>query len=316
MRAVRGPANAQINMLDLGPLHSKVQGHMRKIISDPGLLIGATAVCESGSMDGLPWNSPEAMIAIHKLAPELPHLKEVLIAFFKGACATWTRFTSEFVPGGLIDEATVEEKDMAWMPPTNDANEGALGSFRVLLRCQPQLTLMQFNAQAMYRRNNTEAFMAQKFQPDDHQYIRRLAREQNSGGVEKQRKRDMLQHAQAKVDKCLKASQKRQKNAAEKAQRVAAVQLIFDKDKVIALKGQALKDHIKAFQNAGAPNVQTMSAKTAVAQIREGLKAAIDLYTSGEWKPADHSQPGEPSDDSESAEEFNLDDVEDEWEDI
>jgi len=46
-----------------------------------------------------------------------------------------------------------------------------LGSFRVLLRRQPQLTLMQFNAQAMYTRNNTEAFMAKKFQLDDHQYI-------------------------------------------------------------------------------------------------------------------------------------------------
>ena len=126
----------------------------------------------------------------------------------------------------------------------------------------------------------------------------------------------MIQHAQAKVDKRLKASQKRQKNAAEKAQRVAAVQLIFDKYRVISLKGQALKDHLKAFQNAGAPNVKTMTAQTVVTQIREGLKAAIDLYNSGEWKPADHSQPGELSDDSESAEEFNLDDAEDEWEDI
>ena len=114
----------------------------------------------------------------------------------------------------------------------------------------------------------------------------------------------------------MKASQKRQKNAVEKAQRVPAVQLIFDKDKVIALKGQALKDHLKAFQNAGAPNVQTLSAQIAVAQIREGLKVAIDLYNSGEWKPTDHSQPGELSNDSESAEEFNLDDAEDEWEDI
>jgi len=30
------------------------------------------------------------------------------------------RFISEFAPGGLIDEATVEEKELAWMPTTND----------------------------------------------------------------------------------------------------------------------------------------------------------------------------------------------------
>jgi hypothetical protein len=50
----------------------------------------------------------------------------------------------------------------------------------------------------------------------------------------------------------------------------------------MVLKGQALKDHLKAFQNAGAPNVKTMTAQTVVAQIREGLKTAIDLYNSGE----------------------------------
>ena len=50
-----------------------------------------------------------------------------LIAFFEAAGKTWQCFTSEFAPGGLIDETTAEEKEVAWMPPTNDANEGALG---------------------------------------------------------------------------------------------------------------------------------------------------------------------------------------------
>ncbi len=63
-----------------------------------------------------------------RLKPELPHLSPLLVAFFEGAAATWKRFTSEFAPGGLINEATTQEKDSAWMPPTNDANEGALGS--------------------------------------------------------------------------------------------------------------------------------------------------------------------------------------------
>jgi hypothetical protein len=43
---------------------------------------------------------------------------------------------SEFAPGGLIDEATAEEKDIAWITSTNDANEGALGCFCVLLQHQ------------------------------------------------------------------------------------------------------------------------------------------------------------------------------------
>jgi len=71
------------------------------------------------------------------MASQLPYLQPLLVAFCKGAAETWKRFTSEFAPGGLIDEATVEEKDLAWMPPTNDVNEGALGSFWVLMRRQP-----------------------------------------------------------------------------------------------------------------------------------------------------------------------------------
>ena len=61
----------------------------------------------------------------------LPYLEELLAAFFTGADETWTCFTSEFALNGLINEATTEEWDLAWMPATNDSdeNEGALGSF-------------------------------------------------------------------------------------------------------------------------------------------------------------------------------------------
>jgi hypothetical protein len=118
-------------------------------------------------MDGLPWQGPKAFEAIQNMASQLPHLKPLLVAFFKGASESWKRFTSEFAPGELIDEATAEEKELAWMPPTNDVNEGALGSFCVLMQCQPQLTLLQYNAQAMFHHNNTQAFMENKFQAED-----------------------------------------------------------------------------------------------------------------------------------------------------
>jgi hypothetical protein len=122
MRAVHRPGNAWINMLDLGPLYFKVQQHMKRIIDDPSLLISTTTVSEGGSMDGQPFNAPETIKAVHKLAPELPHLKEVLVALSKQAYETWTQFTLEFAPGGLIDEATAEKKDISWIPPTNDVS--------------------------------------------------------------------------------------------------------------------------------------------------------------------------------------------------
>ena len=108
---------------------------------------------------------------INKLAPDFPHLKPALVAFFKGAKEAWQPFTSEYAPGGLIDEATEEEKDCAWMPTTNDVNEGALGSFCVMMQRQPQLTLLQYNAQAMFNKNNTAEFMNEKFSEKTHNHV-------------------------------------------------------------------------------------------------------------------------------------------------
>ena len=61
---------------------------------------------------------------------------------------------------------------MAWLPAVNDENKGALGSFRQLMSRQPQLTLLNHNALAMFYKNNTQAFMAAKFtEPEDYQYL-------------------------------------------------------------------------------------------------------------------------------------------------
>ena len=78
---------------------------MKRIIEDPAFLVGPTATYETGAMGGQTWDSPTAFEAIQQYVPELPHLIPVLVAFFKGAVETWKRFTSEFAPGGLIDEA-------------------------------------------------------------------------------------------------------------------------------------------------------------------------------------------------------------------
>jgi hypothetical protein len=120
-------------MLDLGPFHFKVQAHMDKVIADPGIILPPHGSYQLGAMDGKPWETPDAVEAVYKLASSLPHLSSVLIAFFNGALTTWKQFTAEFQEGGMIDCATSEEKEKAWMPPTNDVNEGALGALHSYL---------------------------------------------------------------------------------------------------------------------------------------------------------------------------------------
>ena len=67
--------------------------------------------------------------------------------FFSNALKTWRRFTTEFTPDGIIDGATDYEKELAWVPATNDANESILGVLRQFMRCHPNASLALFNAQ-------------------------------------------------------------------------------------------------------------------------------------------------------------------------
>ena len=62
---------------------------MQQIIEDSSFLVGQNATYEMGAMDGKPWESTKVFETIQKMAPELPHLTPLLVAFFKGASKTW-----------------------------------------------------------------------------------------------------------------------------------------------------------------------------------------------------------------------------------
>ena len=73
-----------------------------------------------------PVKRPDAIDAIQKLrdARQLPHLEKVLPVFLQGALTI-----------------SPEQKARLWMPATNDANEGALGTMRVKFRAKPNASL-------------------------------------------------------------------------------------------------------------------------------------------------------------------------------
>jgi hypothetical protein len=121
------------------------------------------------------WHSPEAINAVGKLVPSLPHLKPALVAFFKGALSTWKRFTAEFDDKGQIHNATASEKKMAYRPSTNDHNEGALGSLCQYLCKKPGTTMHQYNALAMFMFNDTSKFVQQHFTSEDHHFVWKMA---------------------------------------------------------------------------------------------------------------------------------------------
>lgn len=270
------------NMLDMGPLHEKVGQHMEKIMENPKLLISKDATYKTGTLDGKMWNRPGAVAAVLEIAPTLPYLEGALLEFFKGALEGWKRFTSEFAEGGLIDTSTATERDLAWMPPTNDANEGILGTYRVFMRNKPSTSLHQFNAQAMFHRNDTALFMDEEFTPDDHAYIRKAAREADGSGLERQRRKVIIEHGEKEVELKREKDKARAEKDAAKVTRVSKVVLILDRTKVADLKGKALHDQYDAFQAAGGP-VPKVKPKT-VGPKKKAIEAMIDALDAGTWE--------------------------------
>ena len=89
--------------------------------------------------------------------------------------------------------------------------------------------------------------------------------------------------------------------------------LILDKEKIPGLKGQHLKDQLKLFKNAGAPNLQIGKHPTRDADIRKTLLDTIDLYVGGIWKLiGDEESDGDEAEYSEN--EVDDDDDDENWE--
>ncbi|KAF8592454.1 hypothetical protein K439DRAFT_1610258 [Ramaria rubella] len=176
------------NVLNMGPLHLEIHTFMEKIINNPDILLSPAATYTTTSFDRNPWDRPEAIYAIQQLAPTLPHLKGVVVAFFEGASETWKHFMEEYKPGGQIASASPELRKSAWMPTTNDVNKGALGSYQVAMRCYPNISQHQFNARTCYKRNHTSSYIQASLKGPDRKYLRQQARNLDGQILEKKAK--------------------------------------------------------------------------------------------------------------------------------
>ena len=201
---------------------------------------------------------------------------------------------------------------MAWLPAVNDENEGALGSFRQLMTRQPQLTLLNHNALAMFYKNNTQAFMAAKFtEPEDYKYLHMLARE--SRGEEKQWQKEIVEFHDTRQANKTAQKKKCDKTTKDTAERLAGLKLLLNKEEVMKLKGVPLADQLKLFKLAGAPNLVDRVLPTIADKKREALSEAVDLYLNGKWKIGEDSS--DDSDTGDDEEEFPDIDSDGDWTD-
>ncbi|TFK74719.1 hypothetical protein BDN72DRAFT_874903 [Pluteus cervinus] len=275
IREVRKPG---VNALDLGELHKKVKTHIQNIINNPDLLLGDDVSHHTATLDGKDWENPLVIKAIQKLKPRLPHLRSVLVAFMTGALATWNRFTSEYAPGGLIDIATVEERRLAWVPATNDENEGALGAIRIYWRLHPRITAHLYNALATYTKNNTQAFMdAMLTQPEDHIFLMRKARELDSSGLEAKRRKEQVKHDLEVAQKAREKAALKQAKKEERFNHLIGLKLVTDLQELDKLVVAELNDQLDIwYELAGDKEVPTRSKRGRKADKQNLVRQALE----------------------------------------
>ncbi|KAI0081925.1 hypothetical protein K474DRAFT_1579713, partial [Panus rudis PR-1116 ss-1] len=156
----------------------------------PDILLAPDASYETATLDGKGWERPEVFYAVLSLLPQLPHIRGALVAFFEGSLEIWRRFMSEFREDGQIAALTDAQKQQVWIHATNDANEGALGAFRVTMRRSPNMTLRQYNSRTMFKENGTEAFY-ESLDSEDVAYVRKKAREIDTESPERKRRQNI-----------------------------------------------------------------------------------------------------------------------------
>ena len=144
---VRALNDVPLNRLDLGPDYDCIKQHMKAVIDDPDLLLGGSY--KVATLYGEEWDNANVIEVIQTRRDSLPHLRELLIAFFQGALETWNRFTKDISKDPKITGATPEQRCLAFRHPTNDQNEGALGLLRRECRAYPNITFNMVNAKLL-----------------------------------------------------------------------------------------------------------------------------------------------------------------------
>lgn len=144
---VRAPNIVPLNGLDLGADYNRIKRHMKAVINNPDLLLGGSP--EVATLYGENWDNMDVIEVIKTRKDSLPHLRELLIAFFQGALETWNRFTEDISKDPKVTGATPEQRCLAFRHPTNDQNEGALGLLRRECRAYPNITFNMVNAKLL-----------------------------------------------------------------------------------------------------------------------------------------------------------------------
>ncbi|KEP45562.1 hypothetical protein V565_260290, partial [Rhizoctonia solani 123E] len=247
IRSVRSATVAGKGLADLAFLHTQVKQHLEEVISHPSLVLELKSCKSLVAFDSSKWESPKVLTALQKHRSGLPYLTELFVAFCQGALQTWARFTDELSPSAPIALLTSEQRDRAFMPPTNDANEGALGTWRVWARRFPSLTLHRFNAIIMNRANQTKTYIDQTLTLKQHKWVRTEARRIDSSKLEATRRAGIVCAQIKEATRNEEARSQRNERRNKREEYVAGIKLVLDLTAIQKMVKE-LDDQLKVYK--------------------------------------------------------------------
>ncbi|KIK91178.1 hypothetical protein PAXRUDRAFT_150079 [Paxillus rubicundulus Ve08.2h10] len=74
------------NILDLGPLHSRLVSHVKNLLTNPDLVLGPEATLSSATLNRTPFECPEVIYVIQSLVQDkthFPHIRPLFAAYLE-----------------------------------------------------------------------------------------------------------------------------------------------------------------------------------------------------------------------------------------
>ena len=248
LNLVRGAGGRVVNLLDpsIIALHRRLPGFCGYIAANPRLLLDTIVDGDflKITLDGKPWMDEMLVMSIQILASELPDLELMISSMFSGCMDGWYQFTKEFLLDGPIDQLTNEQRSRMFIPATNDASEGALGSWRVNARFHPNGSASGFSNKTRVERNNTEMFIEKHCEQEDQRYVMRQIRIQGTSGANAKFREHLLKSQQARALATRKKQQDAEMKKREEIARLIAVGLIVDRAQIKKMTIPQLNDQI------------------------------------------------------------------------
>ncbi|KAL5483219.1 hypothetical protein ACEPAI_8449 [Sanghuangporus weigelae] len=305
IRSIRGTSLEDVNGLELGPLLQKVQTHIRRLIDDPQIVLSPGSSPQEAILCGNEdWDRPDTIktIQIFIADGKLPMLEELFKAFLRGALQTWERFSAEFNDDGTIAALTEGERQLAWMPATNDANEGALGSYRVFARKNPNGSIKLFNSLFRYKRNETESFIQKRLTDrEHHRFLMKRARVEDGMGLDRKRRREVteaiVRESNEKQEKRAAFYQKKQ--ARDEELRGLTIELDFET--IRSMKAPELKnqlDKLRRYKNNLLnipPDSDLKNNQARIESLRRVLEENFDLISEAAGETSSEAFSSKPA---------------------